>query len=155
MELQIGHEAPQFSLYNTEKNKINLSDFKGKNVLLLFFPFAFTGVCTNELCSVRDSLAEYNKLSTEVLAISVDSIFTLQKFKDDQKLNFNLLSDFNKEVSSHYGVLYETFPAFELKGVSKRAAFVIGTDGKIKYTEVCPTPGDIPNFSLIQEALKA
>ena len=101
MALQIGQPAPNFTLFSSQKEKISLKDFAGnKNVLILFFPQSFTGVCTKELCSVRDDIARYSNANAEVMAISVDSIFTLAKFKEDQQLNFTLLSDFNKEVST-------------------------------------------------------
>ncbi|MDZ4070310.1 MAG: redoxin domain-containing protein [Sediminibacterium sp.] len=147
--------APQFSLFDTDKNKVSLADQKGKNVVVLFFPLAFTGVCTAELCNVRDNIALYNNTNAIVFGISVDSLFSLGKFRDEQKLNFRLLSDFNKEAASAYGVLYETFPAFDMLGVSKRAAFVIDKEGVVRYAEVCPTPGDLPNFEAIQQTLNS
>lgn len=153
MPIAIGQTAPDFSLFDSEKNKITLSELKGKNVVLLFFPLAFTGVCTKELCSVRDNIATYNNTNAQVLGISVDSLFALDKFKQEQNLNFPLLSDFNKEAGKAFDVLYETFPAFEMQGVSKRAAFVIDKEGVIKYAEVCATPGDLPDFAAIQSAL--
>src|SRR5690348_5131553 len=109
MDLQIGDRAPDFTLFDTEKNQLTLSDLRGKNVLLLFFPLAFTSVCTAELCSVRDNFKIYEQLKAQPLGISVDSLYTLAKFKAEQNLNFPLLSDFNKEVSQLYGALYETF----------------------------------------------
>jgi peroxiredoxin len=124
MNIEIGSKAPDFTLFDSDKNKVSLSDFTGQNVLLLFFPAAFTGVCTTELCSVRDNMAQYASLHAKVLGISVDSIFTLAKFKEEQGYNFPLLSDFNKEVSTAYGSIYETF-VFDMKGVSRRSAFVI------------------------------
>lgn len=153
--LKIGQNAPAFSLYNTNKENISLESMKGKNVVILFFPLAFTGVCTKELCTIRDTYAQYNQLDAEVLGISVDSLFTLEKFKSEQNLNFMLLSDFNKEASRAYNVLYDTFPAFEMKGVSKRAAFVVNKQGVIIYEEVCPTPGDLPSFDNILGVLKS
>ena len=153
MKIIIGEEAPNFSLYDSEKNKVNLSDFKGKNVLLLFFPLAFTGTCTAELCSIRDNIAIYNDTNAQVLGISVDSLFVLNKYKQEQNLNFPLLSDFNKDASKAFDVLYEVFPGFEMEGVSKRAAFVIDKEGKLRYIEVCPTPGDLPNFTAIEQLL--
>src|SRR3954465_4207197 len=107
MALQIGDEAPDFTLFDSDKNEFSLSDLKGKNVLILFFPLAFTSVCTAELCSVRDNIALYGNLNTAVVGISVDSLYTLGSFKAAQGLNFPLLSDFNKEVSEMYGSLYE------------------------------------------------
>jgi len=155
MSIQAGAVAPQFSLFDTDKNKVSLADQKGKNVVVLFFPLAFTGVCTTELCNVRDNIALYNNTNAVVFGVSVDSLFSLGKFRDEQKLNFQLLSDFNKEAASAYGVLYETFPAFEMQGVSKRAAFVIDKEGVVRYAEVCPTPGDLPNFEAIQQTLNS
>lgn len=155
MSIQAGAVAPQFSLFDTDKNKVSLADQKGKNVVVLFFPLAFTGVCTAELCNVRDNIALYNNTNAVVFGVSVDSLFSLGKFRDEQNLNFQLLSDFNKEAASAYGVLYETFPAFEMQGVSKRAAFVIDKEGVVRYAEVCPTPGDLPNFEAIQQTLNS
>jgi peroxiredoxin len=95
----------------------------------------------------------YNNTNATVLGVSVDSLFTLGKFKAEQNLNFPLLSDFNKDAAKAFGVLYETFPAFEMQGVSKRAAFVIDAEGVVRYAEVCPTPGDLPDFAAIQQTL--
>ena len=155
MAIVIGQAAPDFSLFDSEKNKVTLSELKGKNVVILFFPLAFTGVCTTELCSVRDNIASYNDTNAQVLGISVDSLFVLDKFKQEQNLNFSLLSDFNKDATKAFEVLYDTFPAFEMQGVSKRAAFVINKEGIIKYTEVCASPGDLPDFAAIQSTLQS
>ncbi len=152
IKIETGLPAPEFSLYNTDKNKISLSDYKGRNVLLLFFPLAFTGTCTKELCSIRDNISMYNNSNAEVLGISVDSIFTLAKFKEEQHLNFNLLSDFNKDASSAYGSLYKTF-GFDMQGVSKRSAFLIDREGVIRYAEVLENATEIPNFTAIEEVL--
>ncbi|MDF2187528.1 redoxin domain-containing protein [Paraflavitalea sp. CAU 1676] len=152
MKIEVGQKAPDFTLYDSAKNKVSLSDFKGKQVLLLFFPQAFTSVCTKELCNVRDHIDQYNQVNAQVLGISVDSVFTLAKYKEEQKLNFPLLSDFNKEVSETYGALYDTF-AFDMKGVSKRSAFVIDEAGVVQYAEVLENAGDLPNFESIEAAL--
>ena len=149
----LGKPAPAFTLFDTDKKATSLSDFKGQNVVVLFFPLAFTGVCTTELCSIRDNIGTYNNANAQVLGISVDSIFTLGKFKDEQKLNFPLLSDFNKAASKSFDVLYVVFPAFEMQGVSKRSAFIIDKEGVVQYEEVCATPGDLPNFEAIQNVL--
>ncbi|MFT3680035.1 MAG: redoxin domain-containing protein [Ferruginibacter sp.] len=148
-----GETAPLFSLYDSDKNKINLEDYKGKNVLLLFFPFAFTSVCTKELCSIRDNISFYNSAAAQVFGISVDSLYVLKKFREEQGLNFLLLSDFNKEVSAAYGALYQHFPSFDYIGVSKRAAFIIDKKGIIRYAEVCASAGDMPDFQSIQQVL--
>ncbi|MBP6385779.1 MAG: redoxin domain-containing protein [Pseudarcicella sp.] len=152
MALQVGDLAPNFTLLNTDKKEVSLTDYKGKNVVLLFFPLAFTGVCTAELCQMRDDIATYAGLNAVILGVSVDSPFTLEKFRAEQKLPFDLLSDFNKEVSASYGALYENF-VLGLKGVSKRSAFVIDTEGNIKYAEVLEVAGDLPNFDAVKAAL--
>ena len=153
MKLQKGDKAPDFTLFNTEKNPISLADFKGKNLIVHFFPLAFTGVCTKQLCTVRDAISMYKNDKADVVAISIDTVFTLGKFKEEQNLSFDLLSDFNKEVSAAYGSLYETFPALGMKGVAKRSAFVIDKDGVIQYAEVLESPGDLPNFDAINATL--
>ena len=154
MNIQVGHPASDFKLYDTDKNEVGLKDYEGKNLLILFFPQAFTGTCITELCSIRDSLSDYNNLESEVLAISVDSVFTLNRFKEDQKLNFPLLSDFNKEVSKSYGAFYEEF-VLGMKGVSKRAAFVVDHKGIIQYAEILESSGDLPNFDSIKKTLSS
>lgn len=154
MSLQVGQQAPFFTLPDTDRNQVSLADFSGKNVVLLFFPMAFTGVCTTELCSVRDNIALYNNANAQVLGISVDSPFTLAKFKEEQKLNFPLLSDFNKEVSAAYGAFYDVFIGW-MKGVSKRSAFVIDGAGIVRYAEVLESAGDLPNFEAINNTLAA
>jgi peroxiredoxin len=152
MPLKIGDTAPAFTLRNTEKELVSLKDFKGKNVVLLFFPMAFTGVCTKELCDMRDSIGDYEKLDAQIIAISVDSVFTLSKWKEEQRFNFPLLSDFNKTISKKYDALYKEF-VFEMKGVSKRSAFVIDGKGIIRYAEVLENAGELPNFEAVRSAL--
>jgi peroxiredoxin len=154
MKLEPGQKAPDFTLFDADKNKVSLSDFTGKNVLLLFFPQAFTGVCTKELCSVRDNIGMYEGVNAQVLGISVDSIFTLNRFREDQGYNFPLLSDFNKEVSQAYGSLYDNF-VFDMKGVSKRSAFIVDKAGTIRYAEVLDSAGDLPNFDAIRDTLNS
>ncbi|MEI2739899.1 MAG: redoxin domain-containing protein [Chitinophagaceae bacterium] len=152
MSITIGEAAPDFTLYDSEKNKITLSELKGQPVLLLFFPLAFTSVCTKELCSVRDHIGWYNNVNAKVFGISVDALQTLAKFKEDQRLNFTLLSDFNKEVSRAYDSIYELF-GYNMKGVSKRSAFVIDKDGIVRYAEVLENAGEVPDFEKIQSCL--
>lgn len=152
MVLQKGDKAPSFSLFNTEKKEISLENFKGKNLIIVFFPLAFTSVCTAELCEMRDSISSYASLNAEIVGISVDSLFTLGKFKEEQKLPFDLLSDFNKETSTAYGSLYENF-VLGMKGVSKRSAFVVDAAGTIRYAEVLEDAGQLPSFANIKEVL--
>jgi peroxiredoxin len=153
MSLQPGSPAPQFTLVSTEKKQVSLSDFKGKKVILHFFPMAFTGTCTTQLNTMRDNFGYYDGLDAVILGISVDSPFTLAKFKEDINLPFELLSDFNKEVSTAYGCIYEEF-VLGLKGVAKRAAFVIDKDQNIIYAEVLEVATDLPNFAAIAAAVK-
>ena len=153
MKIEIGRHAPDFTLYDSAKNKVTLSDLQGQNVLLLFFPLAFTSTCTAELCSVRDNISFYKHVHATVLGISVDSLYTLAKYKAEQNLNFTLLSDFNKEVSTVYGSIYEMF-SYNMKGVSKRSAFVIDKDGIVRYAEVLENAGEQPNFKNITLTLE-
>ena len=150
MPLEIGQQAPDFTLFDSDKKEITLSELKGKPVLLLFFPLAFTSTCTTELCSVRDNIGWYNNINAKVFGISVDALQTLAKFKEDQQLNFTLLSDFNKDVSRLYESIYEQF-GYNMKGVSKRSAFVIDKEGIIQYAEVLENAGD---FEKIKASLE-
>lgn len=150
--LDLNSKAPEFTLQNTNGDKISLSDYKGeKNVVLLFFPLAFTSTCTKELCQTRDNLKLYESLEAEILGISVDTFYTLKEFKASQNLNFQLLSDFNKETSQNYGVLYENF--YGMKGVSKRSVFVINKEGEIVHSEILENASDLPNFKMIEDSL--
>lgn len=150
MKLTTGNKAPDFLLKDTEGNDVKLTDFQGtKNVLILFFPLAFTGVCTKEMCYMRDELAPYTDMNVEVFGISVDSFFVLKEFKKARELNFTLLSDFNRDVSEAYDALHDDF--FGMKGVSKRAAFLIDTEGIIRYAEVLENPSDLPDFDAVKE----
>ena len=152
MALQSGQPAPDFTLFDTQRNAVTLSAQKGKNVVLLFFPAAFTSVCTKELCNFRDNMSKYNNLDAQVYGISVDMPFTLKEFEKQQNLNFPLLSDFNKEASTAYGAVYDLWQDW-MKGVSKRAAFVIDKEGKIQYAEVLENAGMEPDYSKIDETL--
>jgi peroxiredoxin len=153
MSLQIGQQAPDFTLCSSDLKQVSLADFTGKKVIIHFFPMAFTGTCTTQLCTTRDNFGYYEKLGAQVLAISVDSPFTLAKFKEDNNYQFPILSDFNKEVSQAYGSFYDEF-VFNLKGVSKRAAFVLDENHQVIYTEVLESAGDLPNFKAIDDIVK-
>ncbi|MBD3750591.1 MAG: redoxin domain-containing protein [Sphingobacteriales bacterium] len=153
MALKVGDQAPDFTLFNSELKEVKLKDFAEKKVIIHFFPMAFTGVCTTQLCTMRDNFGFYEGLGAQVLGISVDSPFTLAKFKEDNQYQFPLLSDFNKEVSKAYGAYYDEF-VFNLKGVAKRAAFVLDENQKIIYAEVLESAGDLPNFKAIDDIVK-
>src|SRR5947207_8197943 len=122
----------------------------------MYYCFSFpplSGTCTKELCSVRDDITWYNNVNAKVFGISVDTIYSLAKYKEEQKLNFALLSDFNKEVSASYGCIYETF-SYGMKGVSKRSAFIIDKNGSVRYAEVLEKATDLPNFAAVRQMLE-
>ena len=149
----IGEDAPDFSLQNTEGEKVRLSDFRGKkNIVLLFFPLAFSSVCTNEMHTIRDNMKLYSSLDAKVIAISVDSFFSLREFKKAENINFTLLSDFNKEASKKYNALYDDY--YGMQGVSKRAAFLISREGEVVYSEVLEDSRELPDFDAIQKELQ-
>ena len=156
MTLEIGSDAPNFTLKTKTAEglkEITLTDYAGtSNVVLLFFPFAFTSVCMAEACSVRDDLSAYESLNAKVFGISVDSPFAQEVMSIKESLNFPLLSDFNKTVSKDYGVLYEDFIGFN--GVSKRSAFVISSEGKITFSWSSEDPKQLPDFAEIKKALQ-
>ena len=155
MTLEIGSKAPDFSLKSKTADglvDVKLSDHLGQNsVVLLFFPFAFTGVCREEACSVRDDLSSYESLNARVFGISVDSPFAQEVMSNQENLNFPLLSDFNKSVSSDYGVLYEEFIGYN--GVSKRSAFVVSAEGTVSYAWSSDDPKQLPDFDSIKAAI--
>ena len=153
MALQIGDQAPEFKLQDTEGSYISLSSQlgKGQQVVLLFFPLAFTSTCTEELCTTRDNMKMYDSLGAKIFGISIDSFFVLKEFKKSQNLNFTLLSDFNKEASEAYGVLNQDY--FGMQGVSKRAVFVIDSKGLIKHAEVLEDAGQLPDFKSLHQSL--
>lgn len=154
MAIQIGDKAPAFTAYETPQKSISLSDFEGKkNVLLLFFPLAFTSTCTEELCSIRDNPGKYNNENTQVLGISVDSVFALARYKEDQGYNFPLLSDFNKAISPKYDSLYSSFLPIDMQGVTKRSAFIADKKGIIRYAEILDDARELPDFEKIDKIL--
>ena len=156
MALAIGTKAPEFTLKTKNADglaDVTLSENAGKKTVLLFFPLAFTSVCMKEMCDVSDSISAYNDLNALVYGISVDSPFAQEEMAKVDGLKFPLLSDFNKEVSAAYDVLYADLLGF--KGVSKRSAFVIDENGVITYSESSDDPHDLPNFDAIKAALQA
>jgi peroxiredoxin len=155
MPLAIGSKAPDFTLKS--KTAEGLQDIKlsahfgQQQIVLLFFPLAFTGVCTQEMCDQTAGLGDYEKLGAKVIAISVDSPFAQEAWATANKIKLTIVSDLNKEVTKAYGVL---FPMLAGVGdTSARAAFVIGKDGVIKYAEQTATPKDLPNFAAVKAAL--
>lgn len=161
MALSTGTQAPDFTLKS--KNADGLADitlsanYGSKATVLLFFPLAFTGVCTDELCSVSGGLADYTGLGAEVYGISVDSPFAQEAFAKSAGITIPLLSDFNKDVSTAYGVLDADFVpgALGFKGVAKRSAFVVNKDGVIAYAWSSDDPKVLPPFDEVKAALGA
>ncbi len=150
--LTIGHKAPEFKLVGTDLQPITLEKYKGKNLILHFFPLAFTSVCTEQLCMANGTENNYTSLNAEVLGVSVDSPFVLDKFSKENNLDFPLGSDFNKKVSKDYGVLFEGDFA-GMSGFSMRSAFVIDGNGVVQYAET--TDGKtLPNFENITKTLE-
>ncbi len=157
MPIPIGSKAPSFTLKSKTADglkDVSLNDFLGKQpVVLLFFPLAFTGVCTTEMCDATAGLEDYKKLGAVVLGISVDSPFAQEAWAKQNKITVPLLSDLNKDVAKAYDVI---FPGLAGIGdTAARAAFVIGTDGLVKYAEQTPAPTDLPNFAAVKAALAA
>ena len=151
MSATVGSKAPDFTLMNENREPVTLSSQKGHPVVLAFFPAAFSGVCTKELCTFRDSMAKLNNAKAQVYGISVDTFFTLAAFKKDQNLNFPLLSDFNKDVIQAYGAYNPDM--IGLKGIAKRSTFVIDKDGVIRHAEVLDDARNEPNYDKVFETL--
>jgi len=151
MSATVGSKAPDFTLMNENREPVTLSSQKGHPVVLAFFPAAFSGVCTKELCTFRDSMAKLNNAKAQVYGISVDTFFTLAAFKKDQNLNFPLLSDFNKEVIQAYGAYNPDM--IGLKGIAKRSTFVIDKDGVVRHAEVLDDARNEPSYDKVFETL--
>jgi peroxiredoxin len=151
MSVSVGSQAPDFTLMNQERQPVTLSAQRGQPVVLAFFPAAFSSVCTKELCTFQDALAQLNQVHAQVYGISVDTFFTLKAFQDQQKLAFPLLSDFNKQVIRDYGVFNEDM--IGLKGIAKRAVFVIDKAGVVRHREVLEDARNEPNYDAVHAAL--
>jgi glutaredoxin-dependent peroxiredoxin len=152
MALTIGTQAPDFTLPSKPGDTLTLSSLRGKQVVLLFFPAAFTGVCTREMCTIAEDYSTYEALNAQPIAISVDTPWTLEKFAAESNATFPFLSDFNKTVTRTYEVYREDF-AFGMKGVSDRAVFVIDANGVITYAWVGEHPGVFPDLDAVKKAL--
>ena len=156
MAIAVGTRAPEFSLKS--KRGDNVSDVSlsanvgSKNTVLLFFPLAFTGVCTTELCDVTAGLKQYEDLNAEVIGISIDSPFAQEAWAQKENIGITLASDLNKKTSADYGVLLDDLMGFG--STSARAAFVVDKQGVVQYAEQTPTPKDLPNFDAIKETLQ-
>ena len=152
MAADVGAKAPDFTLMNQDRTPVTLSEeLKKGPVVLAFFPAAFSGVCTKEMCTFRDSMADLNRVSANVLGISTDTFFALKAWADAQHLAFPLLSDYNKTVIRQYGVVNPDM--IGLKDIAKRATFVIGPDGTIAYREILDDARNEPDYGKVTAAL--
>ena len=151
MSVDVGSTAPDFTLTNQDRQPVALSAQQGKPVVLAFFPAAFSSVCAKELCTFRDSMATLNKANAQVFGVSVDTFFTLKAYQEAQKLTFPLLSDFNKVAMRDYGAFNEDM--IGLKGIAKRAVFVIDKDGVVRHREVLEDARNEPDYEAVFKAL--
>jgi len=152
MSIDVGAKAPDFELPNEDREPVKLSEqLKSGPVVLAFFPAAFSSVCTTEMCKFRDSASDLNKVGAKVLGVSVDTFFALKAWKDAEKLNFPLLSDFNKTVTAQYDVLNPDM--IGLKGIAKRSVFVIDKTGVVRHKEVLEDARNEPDYGKVKQAL--
>lgn len=156
MTISVGETAPSFSLINSADNQpVSLSDYTGKNVVLAFFPAAFSGVCQTELCTFRDSLASFESLDAQVLGISIDPPMAQKAFADQNGVNFPVLSDLHGAAIKDYGVEFENFAGVSGYTAARRSVFVIGKDGKVSWEWLSDSPGNEPPYSEVEAAVRA
>jgi len=155
MALTVGSKAPDFTLVDTDRKPRSLKEFTGKRVVLAFFPGAFTGVCTKEMCTIRDAMASFNAMAAQVVGISIDSPFANKAFVDQNKLAFPVLSDYTKEVSKSYCGLYDDFAGLKGYTAAKRAVFILDAAGIVKNVWICDSPGNEPPYEEITKALRS
>jgi peroxiredoxin len=152
---EIGQIVPDFSLYDSDKKVRKLSEFlvKGRRTILAFYPGAFTGTCTQEMCTFRDMYGELEKLNGMVVGISVDAPFAQKAFKEKNSLSFTLLCDFKREVVRKYGVVWRNLGGVEGYESANRAIFVVDDSGKVLFKWVAEDPGKLPDFEAVKKAL--
>ncbi len=154
MSVTVGSKAPPFKLPSKPGHEVDVGAVIGRQpVVLLFFPLAFSSVCTEELCHFRDDWSKWEGLGCSIYGVSVDSPFVTDKFRQELKIPFEVLSDFNKDVCRSYGALHEDLMG--LKGVAKRAAFVVDASGTVRYAKVNESPKEQVDFQAIHQAVKS
>jgi peroxiredoxin len=153
MAVKVGEKAPEFTLVDADRKGRTLSEFQGKNVILAFFPGAFTGVCTKEMCTLRDSMSRFNEFSANVVGISVDAPFANKAFATQNNLQFPLLSDQTRSVLKSYGIVHEGFAGLEGYSAAKRSVFVLDKAGVIRYAWISDNPGVEPNYDEVTKVL--
>ncbi len=154
MALQVGKKAPEFTLYDTERKQRSLKEFVGKKTVLAFYPGAFTGVCTKEMCALRDAMANFNSMNASVVGISVDSPFANKAFSEQNKLTFPLLSDFTRTVVKEYTGLQQDFAGIAGYHSAKRAVFVLDSKGVVTYAWISDNPGVEPPYDEVNAAVQ-
>lgn len=155
MAVEVGHQAPDVALVNYDRKAVRVNDLRGKPVVLAFFPGAFTGGCTKEMCAFRDAMAAFNAVEALVFGISVDMPFAQKAFAEQHGLNFPLLSDYNREAVRAFGVEDPNFAGGLLPGVAMRSVFVLDRDGVVRYAWIAPTQGTEPDYGAVEEAVRA
>ena len=153
MAVKVGDTAPAFTLIDGDRKPRSLTEFQGKNIVLVFFPGAFTGVCTKEWCTLRDAMARFNEFNAQVLGISVDSPFANKAFASQNNLQFPLLSDHTRSVVKSYGIVLEGFAGLEGYSTAKRSVFILDKGGIVRYAWITDNPGVEPNYDEITKAL--
>jgi len=155
MALNVGDTAPNFTLHDTEKKPRSLKEFLGKKTVLVFYPGAFTGVCTKEMCAFRDSFSKFNEMNAQVVGISVDSPYANKAFAHQNNLQFPLLSDFNRVAVKAYSIVLENFGGLTGYSVAKRSVFVLDKNGIIRFVWVSDDPGVVPNYDEVAKAVSS
>ncbi len=155
MAASLNEKAPDFTMLDSKLKAKSLKDYAGAKTVLAFFPGAFTGVCTKEMCNFRDSMSRFNNLNAKVVGISVDQPFSLAQFAKENNLNFDLLSDASRETSKRFGILDERFVGVEGLSASKRSVFILDKEGIVRYKWVTDDPGVEPDYEKLQQELAA
>lgn len=153
MAAEVGQAAPDFTLYDTDRKQRSLSEFRGKNLVLAFFPGAFTGVCTTEACALRDRAADFNELNAQVVGITVDPPFSQKQWADANEVNYPFLSDFNREAVNAYDVALPNLAGMEGYVAANRAVVVVDKAGVIRYRWVAPSPATEPDYNAVRQAV--
>ena len=151
--IEVGNKAPDFTLANQDREKVTLSDYRGETVVLAFYPGAFTGGCTQEMCTIRDEIAELENLSAKIFGVSVNDPFSNKAFHEENVLNFPLLCDYNREVVKMYDVYHEDFAGLTGYTVAKRSVFIVDSMGVVRYKWVTENPGVMPPYEEIKQQL--
>lgn len=155
MAIKVGDKAPAFTLNDADKKPRSLGEFSGKKTVLAFYPGAFTGVCTKEMCALRDSMSKFNTMNAQVIGVSVDSPYANKAFSSQNNLQFPLLSDYTREVVKKYGIELENFGGLQGYSVAKRSVFVLDSEGTVRFAWVSDNPGVEPNYDEVTKAVES